>query len=137
MIERTFAMIKPDAVRHGHTGKVIDRIEREGFVILGLEKQQLTRQKAEELYAIHRERSFFGEMLVSITASPLIVMVLEKEGAIKAWRDLMGATNPAQAESDTLRKLFGVSIGENAVHGSDSPESAKTEINIFFPQLAR
>jgi nucleoside-diphosphate kinase len=137
MIERTFAMIKPGAVKERHSGAIISRIEQEGFTILGLEKKQLTRVQAEQLYAIHRERSFFGEMLESITSGPVIIMVLEKEGAIKAWRDLMGATNPAQAEPNTLRKLFGVSIGENATHGSDSSETARTELGIFFPSFVQ
>jgi nucleoside-diphosphate kinase len=137
MIERTFAMIKPRAVQERHSGKIIDRIEQEGFSILGLEKVHLTRLQAEKLYAIHRERSFFGEMLDTITSSPAIIMALEKENAIKAWRDLMGATNPAQAEPNTLRKLFGVSISDNGTHGSDSLESARTELEIFFPSLRR
>ena len=131
MSERTFAMIKPQAVANGHVDAIVNRIEKEGFTVVEKQQLQLTREKAEELYAIHSERSFFQEMLNDITSGPVVIMVLEKDDAIKAWRDLMGATNPADAAEGTLRKEFGESIGHNAVHGSDSPESAATEIGIF------
>lgn len=131
----TFAMIKPEAVQDRIIGKIIDRIEQEGFSICRMTKMQLTRKQAEELYAIHKERSFFGEMIEQIISNPVVLLVLERDNAIKHWRDVMGATDPAKAESNTLRKLYGKNIGSNAVHGSDSPESARTEIGIFYPEV--
>lgn len=130
--EITFAMIKPDAVAAKHTGQIIDMIEKNGFTIVSMHKIHMPKNKAHELYAEHSERPFFGEMVEFITSDPLIVLALSKENAIKAWRDLMGATNPAQAEEGTIRKKFGTSIGNNAVHGSDKPESAARELGIFF-----
>lgn len=135
MPEKTFAMIKPTALQDGHSPAITDRIKKEGFNILAQEQTQLTRKQAEELYAVHKERSFFGEMLGQITAGPVVLMVLEKENAILDWRNLMGATNPADAAENTMRKLYGKNIGENATHGSDSVENARTELGIFFPDL--
>ncbi len=135
MIERTFAIIKPDAVKAKDAGKIIDRIEKEGFNVLRLEKKLLSKAEAEGFYAVHKERPFFGELVEFMTSGPVIVMALEKENAIKAWRDLMGATDPAEAEENTLRKLFGSNKGENATHGSDAPETAEAEFKFFFKDL--
>lgn len=132
MMERTFALIKPGAVKEGLTGAILTRIEQEGFSIVRLEKRTLSREFAAIFYGVHKERSFFGELIDSVTSGPVVVMMLEKENAIKAWRDLMGSTNPAQAAENTLRKLYGRSIGENATHGSDAPETAATELALYF-----
>lgn len=136
MIERTFAMIKPDAVAAKNSGKIIDSIEHNGFTIVAMEKTHLSKQKAEDFYAIHKDRPFFKELVTFITSGPVIVMALEKENAIKAWRDLMGATDPQKAEAGTIRKQFGTNIGNNATHGSDAPETAKTELALIFPHLS-
>lgn len=135
-MERTFAIIKPDAVKAKNSGKIIDRIEQEGFEIVGMKKIHLTKEQAEQFYAVHNQRPFFAELVEFITSGPVVVMTLQKENAIKAWRDLMGATNPEQAEENTLRKLYGSSVGENATHGSDAPETATEEIKFLFPELA-
>jgi nucleoside-diphosphate kinase len=131
----TFGIIKPDAVRAGKTGSILQRIIDEGFVIRGLKLLHITRPDAEGFYAVHRERPFFAGLTEFMSSAPCVVMVLEKEGAVKAWRDLMGATDPAKADDGTLRKEFGSSVGENAVHGSDSDENAAIEIAYFFSQL--
>ena len=130
--EITFAMIKPDAVSAKHVGKIVDAIEQHGFAIVGLHKIDMTKNQAHQLYEEHKARPFFGEMVDFITSGPVVIMALKKENAVKAWRDLMGATNPAQADAGTLRKQFGKSIGNNAVHGSDKPETAARELGIFF-----
>lgn len=135
MIEYTFAMIKPDAVEAKNSGKIIDAIEHHGFEIVRMEKVVITGDKARNFYGVHKERPFFGELVEFITSGPVIIMALQKDNAIKAWRDLMGATNPAQAAEGTIRKKFGTSIGNNAVHGSDAPETAKFELGLFFPNL--
>ena len=135
-MERTLAIIKPDAVRAKNAGKIIDHIEQAGFNIIGMKKLQLTREEAELFYAVHRERRFFGELVDFMISGPVVVLALEKDGAIAAWRDLMGATNPDEAAEGTMRKLFGANIGENATHGSDSPETAHTEVAFFFPELS-
>lgn len=134
-IERTFAMIKPDAVAAKNTGDIIKTIEQAGFTILAMEKKQLTPESARQFYAIHSHRPFFNEMVTFVTSGPVVLMALEKENAVKAWRDLMGATNPADAAEGTIRKRFGTSIGTNAAHGSDALETAHTELEQFFPQL--
>lgn len=134
-MEKTFGIIKPDAVSNGHTGAIIDRIEREGFTIVGMEKRQLGTAEVEQFYAVHNERPFFGDMVSFMTSGPVVLLALQKEGAIKAWRDLMGATNPAEAADNTLRKEFGTDIGANATHGSDAPETAAVELGQFFPNL--
>ncbi|HJX89647.1 MAG TPA: nucleoside-diphosphate kinase [Pyrinomonadaceae bacterium] len=131
----TFGIIKPDAVRAGHTGSIIQKILDSGFKIRGLKLIHMTRREAEGFYAVHRERPFFAGLTEFMSSAPCIVMVLEKDGAVKAWRDLMGATDPAKADVGTLRKQFGGSLGENAVHGSDSDENAAIEIAYFFSQL--
>jgi nucleoside-diphosphate kinase len=131
----TFGIIKPDAVRAGKFGSIIQRILDHGFRIRGSKLIHMTRQQAEGFYAVHRERPFFSGLTEFMSSAPCIVMVLEKEGAVKAWRDLMGATDPAKADEGTLRKEFGASVGENAVHGSDSDENAAIEVSYFFSQL--
>lgn len=131
----TFGIIKPDAVRAGNTGKVIDRILGAGFTIRGMKLIHQSQNQAEGFYAVHAERPFFGELTEFISSGPCVVLALEKENAVPAWRELMGATNPAEAADGTLRKDFAVSIGENAVHGSDSDENAEIEISYFFSKL--
>ena len=134
-MERTFAIIKPDAFKAGHAGKILARIYAEGFKVVGLKKLYLSKVEAEGFYAVHKARPFFGELTDFMSSGPCIVMVLEAAGAIKKWRDLMGATNPAQAAEGTLRREFGSSVGENATHGSDAPETAAFEISYFFSGL--
>ncbi|MDT5124304.1 MAG: nucleoside-diphosphate kinase [Acidobacteriota bacterium] len=131
----TFGIIKPDAVRGGKTGAIIQRITDGGFRVRALKLIQMTLAEAEGFYAVHKERPFFPELTQFMSSAPCVVMALEKEGAVKAWRDLMGATDPAKADEGTLRKEFGGSMGENAVHGSDSEENARIEISYFFSQL--
>ncbi|ACH38672.1 nucleoside diphosphate kinase [Citrifermentans bemidjiense Bem] len=134
-MERTFAIIKPDAVERNVTGKVLAMIEEGGFKIVGMKKIRLSKCQAEGFYYVHKERPFFGDLCAFMSRGPVIALVLEKENAIADWRGLMGATNPANAEAGTIRKALGVSIEENTVHGSDSPESASYEIPYFFNQL--
>ena len=134
-MEKTFAIIKPDAVERNITGKVLDKIEGAGFKVIGMKKIHLTQKEAEGFYYVHKERPFFNDLCTFMSRNPVVVLALEKENAILSWRELMGATNPANAESGTIRKNFGVSIEENTVHGSDSPESAAFEIPYFFSQL--
>lgn len=132
-IERTFCIIKPDAVEKAKSGAILAKIEETGFTIVALKRMQLSKAVAEGFYAVHRERGFFGELVAFMTRSPVVIAVLEKDNAVKAWRDLMGATDPAKAEAGTIRKLFGSNVGENATHGSDSLDNAKIEIGYFFP----
>jgi nucleoside-diphosphate kinase len=134
-MERTFAIIKPDAVERNVTGKVLEMIEAGGFKVVGMKKIRLSKCEAEGFYYVHKERPFFGDLCTFMSRGPVIVLALEKENAIVDWRALMGATNPANAEAGTIRKELGVSIEENTVHGSDSPESAAFEIPYFFSQL--
>ncbi len=135
MTNLTFGIIKPDAVRSGHTGSIVQRILDEGFKIRGLKLIHMTRTQAEGFYAVHRERPFFGGLTEFMSSGPCVVMALEKESAVTSWRDLMGATDPAKADAGTLRKQFGGSLGENAVHGSDCDENAAIEIAYFFSRL--
>ena len=135
MSNLTFGIIKPDAVRAGHTGSIVQRILDNDFRIRGLKLIHMTTQQAEGFYAVHRERPFFAGLTEFMSSGPCVVLALEKEGAVKAWRDLMGATDPAKADANTLRKEFGGSVGENAVHGSDSDENANSEIAYFFSRL--
>ena len=130
--ERTFSIIKPDATAKGVIGKIIARFEEEGLRICGVKKIHMTKRVAEGFYAVHSARPFFGELTDFMCSGPCVVMVLEGENAVKRNREIMGATNPAEAAEGTLRKLYADSIGENAVHGSDSPENAVIEINYFF-----
>ena len=134
-MEQTFAIIKPDAFAAGNAGKILARIYAEGFKVVGIKKLYMSKVEAEGFYHVHRERPFFGELTDFMSSGPCIVMVLEAEGAIKKWRDLMGATNPAEADAGTLRKEFGTSIGENATHGSDASETAAFESPYFFSGL--
>lgn len=130
--ERTFAIVKPDAVRNGHTGRILARIEQEGFVIRAMRLTQLSKAEAEGFYAVHRARPFFGALTDFMSSSPCVVLALEATDAIRKWRTLMGATDPAKAEAGTLRKEFGASIDNNATHGSDAPETAAFELGYFF-----
>jgi len=133
MAERTLCIIKPDAVEKRKTGAILAHIEEGGFRILAMRMTHLTRPEAEGFYEVHRQRPFFGELVQFMTRSPVVVAVLERDNAVVAWRDLMGATDPAKAAPNTIRKLFGSNVGENATHGSDSLENAKREIAYFFP----
>ena len=132
-MERTFAMIKPDAVADKHVGEIISMIEKASFNIVAMKKMQLSTSLAEQFYAVHKGKPFFEELVSYISSGPVVVMILEKPDAIKAWRDLMGATDPTNAKPETIRKLFGKHIGANATHGSDAPETATTECNLIFP----
>jgi nucleoside-diphosphate kinase len=131
----TFGIIKPDAVKAGTTGSIIQRIIDDGFRIRALKLIHMTLKQAEGFYAVHRERPFFHGLTEFMSSGPCVVMALEKTGAVPAWRNLMGATDPAKADRGTLRKEFGASMGENAVHGSDSDENAAIEIAYFFSQI--
>lgn len=131
-MEQTFAIIKPDAVKSGYTGAILTMIEQAGFTVRGLKMLRLSRQQAEAFYEVHRERPFYPSLVTFMIGGPVVVMVLERDNAIKAWRDLMGATNPANAAEGTIRKKFAESIERNAVHGSDGPETAAVEIPFFF-----
>ncbi len=131
-MERTFAIIKPDAVAKGFTGGILAMIEKAGFRILGLKRIRLTRPQAEAFYAVHSARPFFQGLVAFMTEGPVVVLVLEKENAIADWRTLMGATNPANAAEGTIRKQFAENIERNACHGSDAPETAAVEIPFFF-----
>ncbi len=134
-MEKTLAIIKPDAVKAKNTGKIIDRIEHEGFDIIGMKKLSLTKQQAEDFYAVHKGKPFLSELVEFMTSGPVIVMALAKTNAVQAWRDLMGPTDPAKAPANTLRKLYGTNIGFNATHGSDSQDNAQKEIAFFFAEL--
>ena len=134
MSNRTFTIIKPDSVRKGNFGKIISRIEAEGFRILGIKKVNLSRQQAEAFYGVHRERPFFGSLVEYMTSGSVYVAALEKENAVSSLRTLMGATDPLKADAGTIRKEFGESIEQNAIHGSDSDENAKGEIGFFFAE---
>jgi len=135
MSNLTFGIIKPDAVRAGKHGAIIQRISDAGFGICGMKLIHQTRKQAEGFYAVHAGKGFYDELCDFMSSGPCVVLALEKDGAVKAWRDLMGATNPAEAAEGTLRKDFATSIGENAVHGSDSEENAQIEIAYFFSKL--
>ena len=134
-MERTFAIIKPDAVRARMTGRIIQRIEDEGFQIRAMRLVNLTKPEAEGFYAVHRERPFFPSLTTFMSSGPAVVLALEAPDAIRKWRTLMGATDPAKAEARTLRKEFGQSIEYNATHGSDAPETAAFELAYFFPGI--
>lgn len=131
--ERTLAILKPDAVEQKKIGDVLSSIEQAGLTIKALRMMRLARPQAETFYQVHRERSFFGELVAFMTRGPVVVACLEGEGAIERYRQLMGATDPQKAEAGTLRAKYGSNVGENAVHGSDSPETAKFEVGYFFP----
>ena len=131
-VERTFAIIKPDAVRKKVAGQILARIEESGLEVVALKKLQLTEQGAQGFYAVHKERPFFGDLVKFMTSGPVIALVLEGEGAIKKWRDLMGPTNSNEAPAGTMRGDFGTDVEQNATHGSDAPETARLEISYFF-----
>ena len=131
----TYAMIKPDAVEAKHSGKIIDMVEHNGFEVVRLQKVIVAQELAEEFYAEHKDKPFFGELVEFVTSGPVIIMALHKDNAIAAWRDLIGATDPAKAAVGTIRNSFGTSIGKNAVHGSADSESAVRELQLFFPEL--
>ena len=131
-LERTYAMIKPDAVAAGNSGKIIDLIERNGFRIVAMKKLHMTRAQGEAFYGVHKERPFFNSLVTFMTEGPIVALVMEREDAIKTWREVMGATNPANAEEGTVRKLYATSIERNAAHGSDAVETAAEETHFFF-----
>lgn len=131
-MERTFAIIKPDAVKAKHTGRIIQRIEDAGFQIRAMRMVNLTQKAAEGFYAVHRERPFFPSLTTFMSSGPVVVLALEAPDAIKKWRALMGATDPAKADAGTLRSEFGTSIENNATHGSDAPDTAAFELGYFF-----
>lgn len=130
-------MIKPDAMKNGHAGAILDRIIKEGYTIIALKMTKLSADKAGEFYAIHKERPFYGELVEFMSSGPIIAAILEKPNAVSSFRTLIGATDPAKAEANTIRKLFAASVGENAVHGSDSDDNAKIEGDFFFSGLER
>jgi nucleoside-diphosphate kinase len=134
-MERTFAIIKPDAVARRNAGKILQRIEEAGFQIRAMKMMHLTKAEAGGFYAVHRERPFFSGLVEFMSSGPIVAMVLEAPDAIKKWRTLMGATDPAKADPGTIRKDFASSIGENATHGSDAPETAASEIGYFFASM--
>src|SRR6266480_4044709 len=134
-MERTFAIIKPDAVARRNAGKILQRIEEAGFQIRAMRMMRLTNSEAAGFYAVHRERPFFKGLVEFMSSGPIVAMVLEAPDAIKKWRTLMGATDPAKADPGTLRKEFAQSIERNATHGSDAPETAAYEIGYFFPGI--
>lgn len=131
-LERTFSIIKPDATKRNLTGKIIAKFEDAGLRIVASKRIHMSREQAEGFYAVHKERPFFGELVDFMISEPVVVQVLEGENAIAKNRDVMGATNPADADAGTIRKEFALSIGENSVHGSDAPETAAEEIKYFF-----
>ena len=137
MSNRTFTMIKPDAMSKGHAGAILDRIIKEGYRIVALKMVKLSTEKAGEFYDIHRARPFFGELVEFMSSGPIIAAILEKDNAVASFRTLIGATDPAKADAGTIRKLFASSVGENAVHGSDSDENALIEGSFFFSGLEK
>lgn len=137
MSNRTFTMIKPDAFSKGHGGAILDMIYKSGFRIVALKLTKLSSEKAGEFYAIHRQRPFFGELVEFMSSGPIVAAILEKENAVANFRNLIGATDPAKADPGTIRKLYAASVGENAIHGSDSDENAKIESDFFFSNLER
>ena len=137
MANRTFTMIKPDAMGKGHAGAILARISEEGFRIVALKMTRLSVEKAGEFYAVHKERPFFGELVEFMSSGPIIAAILEKKDAVASFRKLIGATDPAKAEPNTIRKLYAASVGENAVHGSDSDENAQIEGDFFFSGLEK
>ena len=134
MSNRTFAIIKPDAVKKGNTGKIYDQIISSGFNILGAKLIKMSLLQAQGFYGIHKDKPFYEELTEFMSSDPLMVLALEKENAVTAWRETIGATNPEEAAEGTIRLDFATSIGENAVHGSDSDENAKKEIGFFFTE---
>ncbi len=130
--ERTFGIIKPDAVKNGHVGKILAMIEEKGFRIVAMKTRRISKEEAQAFYAVHKERPFFGGLVTFMTEGPVVVLALESDNAIAKWRELMGATNPANAAEGTIRKKFAENIERNSVHGSDARETAVIEIPFFF-----
>jgi nucleoside-diphosphate kinase len=137
MNNRTFTMVKPDAFSNGYAGAIIDKIIKDGFRILALKMTKLSPEKAGEFYAVHKSRPFYAELVDFMSSGPIIAAILEKEQAVTDFRKLIGATDPAKAEPGTIRKLYAASVGENAIHGSDSDENARIESDFFFSELER
>ncbi len=137
MSNRTFTMIKPDAFASGHTGSILKHIEAAGFKIVAMKLTKLSAEKAGEFYAVHKERPFYGELVDFMSSGPIVAAILEKDNAVEDFRKLIGATNPANAEEGTIRKIYAKSVGENAIHGSDSDENAAIEGNFFFSAFER
>ncbi|MFZ9718884.1 MAG: nucleoside-diphosphate kinase [Chitinophagaceae bacterium] len=137
MSNRTLTMIKPDAMQKGHAGGILDMILKAGFRIVALKQLKLSAEKAGEFYAVHKERPFYGELVTFMSSGPIIAAILEKDNAVADFRKLIGATDPAKADEGTIRKKYAASVGENAVHGSDSDENANIESNFFFSMLER
>ena len=131
-MDRTFAIIKPDAVKNGHTGYIYDRIQKFNFKVIGAKLLRMSQEQAEGFYGIHKERPFFNNLIQFMTSGPCMVLALEKENAVESWREAIGSTNPQEAEEGTIRKDFATNVQENAVHGSDSNENAQKEIAFFF-----
>ena len=131
-LERTFGIIKPDAVKNGHAGEILTMIQKDGFTIAGMKMRRLAKHEAEAFYEVHKARPFYAGLVTFMTEGPVVVLALEREGAIARWRELMGATNPANAAEGTIRKKFAENIERNSVHGSDAPETAAQEIPFFF-----
>jgi nucleoside-diphosphate kinase len=137
MGNRTFTMIKPDAMANGHAGAILDRIIKEGYRVVALKMTKLSPEKAGEFYAVHAARAFYGELVEFMSSGPVVAAILEKADAVAEFRKLIGATDPAKADAGTIRKLFAASLGENAIHGSDSDENAKIEGDFFFSGLEK
>ena len=137
MSNRTFTMVKPDATAKGDTGGILDMMVKGGFTIKAMKWTKLTKEQAGEFYAVHKERPFYGELVDFMSSGPIVAAILEKDNAVADFRTLIGATNPANAEEGTIRKKYAASIGENAVHGSDSDENAQIEGDFFFSKLER
>ncbi|MGC6415186.1 MAG: nucleoside-diphosphate kinase [Bacteroidia bacterium] len=137
MSNRTFTMIKPDAVANGHSGKILDHIIQAGFKVVALKYTKLTKEQAGAFYAVHKERPFYGELVDFMTSGPIYAAILEKDNAVADFRDLIGATNPQEAAEGTIRNLYAKSIDANAIHGSDSDENAAIEGNFFFSSFER
>jgi nucleoside-diphosphate kinase len=132
-VERTFSIIKPDAVAAGNTGNILALLQKSGFRILGMRQTQMSEPQARAFYAVHKERPFYNGLVKFMTEGPIVVLALERENAVKQLREVMGATNPANAAEGTVRKLYATDIERNAIHGSDAPETAAVELNFFFP----
>ncbi len=137
MSKRTFTMIKPDATQKGYTGAILDQIIKAGFAVKAMKWTRLTKEQAGLFYEVHKERPFYGELVDFMSSGPIVAAILEKDNAVADFRTLIGATSPAQAEEGTIRKLYAASVGENAVHGSDSDENAAIEGDFFFSKLER
>lgn len=137
MTNRTFTMIKPDAFSSGHAGAILKHIEAAGFKLVAMKLTRLSAEKAGEFYAVHKERPFYGELVEFMSSGPIIAAILEKDNAVEDFRKLIGATNPENAEEGTIRKIYAKSVGENAIHGSDSDDNASIEGNFFFSAFER